>query len=87
MGWLASPAVERPRHPRPRREALGFDPWGLGRLHVGLGNGLVYDQGIDSDIHIDFVLPTPTVTIDGQAIIVGGRATDPSLTMEAAALA
>ena len=57
---------------------------GLGRLHVGLGNGLVYDQGVDSAIHIDCVLPTPTVTIDGQAIIIDGRATDPSLTMEAA---
>jgi hypothetical protein len=57
---------------------------GLGRLHVGLGNGLVYDQGVDSEIHIDCVLPTPTVTIDGQAIIVDGRATDASLTIEAA---
>ena len=67
------------------RSSVNVYKKGLGRLHVGLGNGLVYDQGIDSEIHIDFVLPTPTVTIDGQAIIVDGRATDPSLTMEAAA--
>lgn len=61
------------------RRSVNVYKKGLGRLHFALGNGLVYDQGVDSEIHIDFVLPTPTVEIDGQAIIVEGVATDPTL--------
>ena len=48
---------------------------GLGRLHIAVGNGLVYDQAIDSDIHIDLIMHAPTVEIDGRVIVRDGVAT------------
>lgn len=48
---------------------------GLGRLHIAVGNGLVYNQDVDSDIHIDLVMHRPTVEIDGQTIVRDGVST------------
>ena len=42
---------------------------GLGRLHIAVGNGLVYNQDVNSDIHIDLVMHEPTVEIDGKVIV------------------
>lgn len=48
---------------------------GLGRLHIAVGNGLVYDQAVNSDIHIDLIMLKPTVEIDGKVIVRDGVAT------------
>lgn len=48
---------------------------GLGRLHIAVGNGLVYNQDINSDIHIDLIMHAPTVEIDGRIIVRDGVAT------------
>lgn len=47
---------------------------GLGRLHIAVGNGLVYNQSVNSDIHVDLIMHRPTVTIDGQIIVRDGAA-------------
>lgn len=52
---------------------------GLGRAHIAVGNGLVYNQTVDSDIHIDFIMLNPTIEIDGQVIVRDGQSTqDPA---------
>lgn len=48
---------------------------GLGRAHIAVGNGLVYNQNVDSDIHIDFIMLNPTIEIDGKVIVRDGRST------------
>lgn len=48
---------------------------GLGRLHIAVGNGLVYNQTVNSDIHIDLIMHKPTVEIDGRVIVRDGVAT------------
>jgi leucyl aminopeptidase (aminopeptidase T) len=48
---------------------------GLGRLHIAVGNGLVYNQTVNSDIHIDLIMHEPTVEIDGRVIMRDGVAT------------
>jgi leucyl aminopeptidase (aminopeptidase T) len=48
---------------------------GLGRLHIAVGNGLVYDQDVNSDIHIDLIMHAPTVEIDGRVIVREGVST------------
>ncbi|MCC5986173.1 MAG: hypothetical protein JJT95_00730 [Pararhodobacter sp.] len=48
---------------------------GLGRAHIAVGNGLVYNQNVDSDIHIDFIMLKPTIEIDGRVIVHDGRST------------
>ncbi len=48
---------------------------GLGRLHIAVGNGLVYNQDVNSDIHIDLVMLKPTVEIDGRIIVRDGVST------------
>lgn len=63
------------------RDSTNVYKKGLARVHVALGNGLVYDQGVDSDIHIDFVLPTPTLSVDGEEIVHAGEPVDPSLSV------
>lgn len=48
---------------------------GLGRLHIAVGNGLVYNQDVNSDIHIDLIMHDPTVEIDGTVIVRDGVST------------
>ncbi|MCI5074190.1 aminopeptidase [Oricola sp.] len=48
---------------------------GLGRLHIAVGNGLVYNQDVNSDIHIDLIMHKPTVEIDGTVILREGVST------------
>ncbi|WP_158970787.1 aminopeptidase [Chachezhania sediminis] len=48
---------------------------GLGRLHIAVGNGLVYNQTVDSKIHIDLVMHAPKVEIDGRVIVRDGIST------------
>ncbi|MBS7699942.1 MULTISPECIES: aminopeptidase [unclassified Chelatococcus] len=48
---------------------------GLGRLHIAVGNGLVYNQDVNSNIHIDLVMHKPTVEIDGKVIVRDGVST------------
>lgn len=48
---------------------------GLGRLHIAVGSGLVYNQTVDSNIHIDLVMHEPTVEIDGRVIVRNGVST------------
>ncbi len=48
---------------------------GLGRLHIAVGNGLVYNQDVNSDIHIDLIMHEPTVEIDGRVIVRDGITT------------
>lgn len=48
---------------------------GLGRLHIAVGNGLVYNQDVNSNIHIDLIMLKPTVEIDGRVIVRDGVAT------------
>lgn len=48
---------------------------GLGRLHIAVGNGLVYNQDVNSDIHIDLIMHKPTVEIDGKVIVREGVST------------
>lgn len=48
---------------------------GLGRLHIAVGNGLVYNQDVNSDIHIDLIMHKPTVEIDGRVIVRDGMST------------
>ena len=48
---------------------------GLGRAHIAVGNGLVYNQDVNSDIHIDLIMLDPTVTIDGTVIVRDGVST------------
>lgn len=45
---------------------------GLGRTQIAIGDGLAYGQSIESPIHIDMVMNTATVEIDGTAIIKDG---------------
>lgn len=47
---------------------------GLGRLHIALGSGVVYDQDVDSPIHVDCILERPTVQLDDGPIITDGVA-------------
>ena len=48
---------------------------GLGRLHIAVGNGLVYNQDVNSNIHIDLIMHNPTVEIDGRVIVRDGVST------------
>jgi leucyl aminopeptidase (aminopeptidase T) len=48
---------------------------GLGRLHIAVGNGLVYDQNVNSNIHVDLIMHEPTVEIDGEIIVKNGVST------------
>jgi leucyl aminopeptidase (aminopeptidase T) len=48
---------------------------GLGRLHIAVGSGLVYNQDVDSNIHIDLVMHKPTVEVDGRVIVRDGVST------------
>lgn len=45
---------------------------GLGRTQIAIGDGLAYGQSVESPIHIDMVMNTATVEIDGTAIIKDG---------------
>ena len=44
----------------------------LGTLHFAIGNGLIYGQPVDSPIHVDFVLNSPSVAIDGTPLLEDG---------------
>ncbi|MCH4889020.1 leucyl aminopeptidase [Acidaminobacter sp. JC074] len=44
-----------------------------GTVHLALGNGIYYGQTIDSQVHIDVVLYSPTVTFDDQLIVKDGK--------------
>lgn len=48
---------------------------GLGRAHVAVGNGLVNNQDVNSDIHVDLIMLNPTVEIDGRIIVRAGVST------------
>ncbi|MBF9033739.1 aminopeptidase [Rhodobacterales bacterium HKCCE2091] len=48
---------------------------GLGRLHIAVGNGLVYNQDVDSPIHVDLIMHAPNVEIDGVEIVREGKST------------
>lgn len=48
---------------------------GLGRAHIAVGNGLVYNQDVNSDIHVDLIFLDPTVEIDGRVIVRHGVST------------
>lgn len=60
-------------NPRANGRSANVYKKGLGRMHFALGNGLVYNQDVDSEIHIDFIMPTPTVSVDGQVVVVDGK--------------
>ena len=44
----------------------------FGTIHFALGNGLYYDQSIDSQVHIDMVLYNTTVEFDGETFVKDG---------------
>ncbi|WMJ83794.1 aminopeptidase [Oscillospiraceae bacterium LTW-04] len=44
-----------------------------GTIHFALGNGLYYDQSVDSQVHIDMVLYNTTVDFDGEIFVKDGN--------------
>lgn len=44
-----------------------------GTIHFALGNGLYYDQKVDSQVHIDMVLYNTTVVFDGETFVKDGK--------------
>lgn len=44
-----------------------------GTVHFALGNGLYYEQTVDSQVHIDMVLYKPTVVFDGITFVKDGK--------------
>lgn len=44
-----------------------------GTVHVAFGNGIIFGQSCDSQVHMDAVLYAPTVTFDNEMIVKGGR--------------
>jgi leucyl aminopeptidase (aminopeptidase T) len=46
----------------------------LGQAHVALGDNLSLAGAVDSAIHLDIIMLTPTVTLDDHVVIDGGRA-------------
>ncbi len=44
-----------------------------GTIHFALGNGLYYDQTVDSQVHIDMVLYNTTVVFDGETFVKDGN--------------
>lgn len=45
----------------------------LGTVHTAIGSGAAYGQGIDSPIHHDMVLMSPTVEVNGKTILDEGE--------------
>lgn len=45
----------------------------LGSAHIAMGDGQFYDQPVASDVHIDLVMNTPTVEVDGQTVFDEGE--------------
>ena len=45
----------------------------LGTMHTAIGSGAAYGQDVDSPVHHDLVLLSPTVEIDGQTILDEGE--------------
>lgn len=37
----------------------------LGSAHIAIGSGLFYGQDVDSSVHIDLVMNSPTIAVDG----------------------
>lgn len=37
----------------------------LGSAHIAIGSGLFYGQDVDSPVHIDLVMDSPTIAVDG----------------------
>lgn len=44
-----------------------------GTIHFALGNGLYYEQSVDSQVHIDMVLYNTTVDFDGEIFVKDGK--------------
>jgi leucyl aminopeptidase (aminopeptidase T) len=59
-------------NPYADRETTSVWKKGRGRTHVGIGNGLIYDQAVDSPVHVDLVMNDASVAIDGRTIIEEG---------------
>ncbi|MHB9286956.1 aminopeptidase [Halobacteriales archaeon Cl-PHB] len=55
------------------REEVNIWKQGLGRVHIAVGNGLIYGQPVDSPIHVDFMINEPTVEVDGERIVEAGE--------------
>jgi len=49
------------------------DKKGLGRVHVALGDNIIYGGKVESPIHLDGVILRPTVEIDGQTVVKDGE--------------
>jgi leucyl aminopeptidase (aminopeptidase T) len=62
-------------NPYADRESTSIWKKGRGRTHLGIGNGLIYDQDVDSPVHVDLVMNTTSVSIDGEEIIRDGEFT------------
>lgn len=45
----------------------------LGSAHIAMGDGQFYDQSVASDVHIDLVMNTPTVEVDGRTVFDEGE--------------
>lgn len=63
-------------NPYANRRSTSIWKKGRGRTHIGIGNGLIYGQDIDSPIHIDFVMNDASVTLDGAQLIDSGSFVD-----------
>lgn len=44
----------------------------LGTIHMAMGDGTSYGQDVESEIHVDFVMNSPTVAIDGEVVLDDG---------------
>jgi leucyl aminopeptidase (aminopeptidase T) len=49
------------------------DKKGLGRVHVALGDNVIYGGTVESPIHLDGVILRPTVEIDGNTVVRDGK--------------
>jgi leucyl aminopeptidase (aminopeptidase T) len=52
---------------------ISEDKRGYGRVHIALGSGFAYGQGIRSPLHLDGVLLNPKYELDGKVIVENGE--------------
>jgi leucyl aminopeptidase (aminopeptidase T) len=59
-------------NPEADQEEINVWKQRLGTVHIAIGDGTSYGQDVESEIHVDFVMNSPTVAIDDETVLDDG---------------
>lgn len=60
-------------NPHADREEINVWKQQLGTIHMAMGDSTPYGQDVVSPVHVDFVMNSPTVAIDGEIVLDDGE--------------